>query len=131
MSRERIDEIVCIICPRGCEIKVYSIDGEIIRVEGYSCPRGKEYAEKEVKMPMRTLMTVVKCRGGDLPVVSVKTSKPIPRDKLVEVSKYLANIVADVPVSIGDIIVKNVLGLDSDIVATRPCRKNSLRKNNV
>ncbi|ABN69373.1 protein of unknown function DUF1667 [Staphylothermus marinus F1] len=123
MSPDRIDEIICIICPRGCQIKVYSVNGKITRIEGYSCPRGKEYAIKEVKMPMRTLMTIVKCRGGDLPVVSVKTSKPIPKNKLIEVSKYLANIVVEAPVEIGDIIVRNVLGLNVDIVATRPCRK--------
>ncbi|ADI31684.1 DUF1667 domain-containing protein [Staphylothermus hellenicus] len=123
MGNTRIDEIICTICPRGCRIKVYSVDGKITRVEDYGCPRGKEYAVKEVKTPMRTLMTIVKCRGGDLPVVSVKTSKPIPKNKLLEVSKYLANIVVDAPVEIGDIIVRNVLGLNVDIVATRPCRK--------
>jgi CxxC motif-containing protein len=118
-----VREVICIICPRGCRIKVYTSGGEIVKVEGYTCPRGLEYAIQEVKNPRRILMSVVKCRGGDLPVVSVKTDKPIPRDKLLDVSRYLANIVVDAPVNIGDVIVKNVLGLGANIVATRPCRR--------
>ena len=125
MSNEELHEIICIVCPRGCNIIVHSIDGKIIDIKGYSCPQGKEYAKREVRMPVRTLMTVVKCKDGDLPVVSVKTSKPIPKEKLIEVSKYLANISVNAPVGIGDIIVKNILGLDADIIATRPCRKSS------
>ncbi len=114
-------KVICIICPRGCEIRVKLADGKILGVEGYSCPMGKKYAEQEVCNPQRILMTIVKCENGDLPVVSVKTSKPIQKDKLLEVSKYLAKIVVKPPIRIGDIIVKNVLGLGVDIVATRPC----------
>jgi CxxC motif-containing protein len=118
-----VREVICIICPRGCRIKVYTSNGKIVKVEGYTCPRGLEYAIQEVRNPLRVLMSVVRCKGGDLPVVSIKTDKPIPRDKLLEVSRHLANIVVDAPVNIGDVIVENVLGLGANIVATRPCRR--------
>ncbi|WFO74863.1 DUF1667 domain-containing protein [Desulfurococcaceae archaeon MEX13E-LK6-19] len=118
-----VRKVLCIVCPRGCEVKVVIEGGEIKSIEGNACPRGAEYAVTEVRSPKRVLMSVVKCRDGDLPVVSVKTDKPIPKDKLLEVSKYLANIEVKAPVEIGDIIVENVLGLGANIVATRPCRK--------
>ncbi len=121
-------KIICIICPRGCEIKVKLANGKIIGIEGYTCPMGKKYVEQEVYNPKRTLMTIVRCENGELPVVSVKTTKPIPKDKLLEVSKYLAGIKVKPPIRIGDVIVRNVLGLDTDIVATRPCLpRNSKR----
>ncbi len=124
--------IICIICPRGCEIRVRLVDGKIISVEGYSCPMGKKYAEQEVCNPKRVLMTIVKCENGDLPVVSVKTSEPIPKDRLLEVSKYLVGIKVKPPIRIRDIIIRNVLGLGVDIVATRPCmpieNKHSIQK---
>jgi len=113
--------VICIICPRGCEIRVRLIDGKIIGVEGYSCPMGKKYAEQEVCSPKRVLMTIVKCENGDLPVVSVKTSGPVPKDKLLEISRYLAGIKVKPPIRIGDVIIRNVLDLGVDIVATRPC----------
>ncbi len=118
-----VKKVLCIVCPRGCEVKVVIEDGEIKSIEGNACPRGAEYAITEIKSPRRVLMSVVKCKGGDLPVVSVKTDKPIPKDKLLEVSKYLANIEVEAPVEIGDVIVENILGLGANIVATRPCRK--------
>ncbi len=115
--------ITCIVCPMGCRIRVLKKDGEVIAVKGYSCPRGREYAVQEATRPLRVLMTVIPCINGDLPVVSVKTSKPIPRDKLLEVSRYLASVSVEAPVEIGDVIVENILGLGADIVATRPCKR--------
>ncbi len=116
-------EITCIVCPMGCRIRVVKEDGRIIKVYGYTCPRGLEYAEQEATNPQRILMSVVECRNGDLPVVSVKTNKPIPRDKLLEASRALAGIIVEAPVEIGDIIVEDLLGLRANVVATRPCRK--------
>lgn len=117
------EEIICIVCPKGCRIRVERRDGDIIRITGYTCPRGREYAIQEIRNPVRFLMTVVKCIGGDLPVVSVKTDKPIPRDKLLEASRILKDVVVKAPVEIGDIVFTDLLGLGVNVVATRPCRK--------
>jgi CxxC motif-containing protein len=114
--------VTCILCPRGCRIKVRLEDGVVREVTGYQCPRGREYALREIREPVRTLITVVKCRGGDLPVVSVKTDKPIPRDRLLDASRALKSIVVEAPVNIGDVIVDGLLGLGVRVVATRPCR---------
>lgn len=120
---KRVEKVLCIVCPQGCEVNVVLEDGKVVSVEGNACPRGAEYAINEIKSPKRILMTVVKCRNGIPPVVSVKTDKPIPKDKLLEASKYLANIEVEAPIEIGDVIVENILGLGANIVATRPCRE--------
>ncbi len=118
---KKIYHVTCIVCPMGCSITVVEEDGVIKEIVGYTCPRGKEYALQEIKEPRRTLMTIVRCIGGDLPVVSVKTDKPIPRDKLLEASRYLKKISVKPPVRIGDVIVDDLLGLGVRVVATRPC----------
>jgi len=122
MSSE-VRKVTCIICPVGCEITVTIKDGKVVSVEGAGCPRGRNYAIEEVSNPRRVVISVVKCVEGDLPVVSVKTSKPIPKSKIWDVMKVLANIEVRAPVKVGDVIIKDVLGLGVDIVATRSCRK--------
>jgi len=117
-------KITCIVCPKGCEITVEVEDGIIKSINGYGCPMGKKHAVTEITKPMRVLMTVVKCIDGDLPVVSVKTEKPIPKDKLLEASRYLKRVEVKAPVRIGDVIVDDILGLGVKVIATRPCLKN-------
>ncbi len=120
---EEIHRILCIICPMGCEITVRLRDGEVVSVEGARCPRGRDYAVEEIKSPKRVVMSVIKCRGGDLPTVSVKTDKPVPKDRIWDIMEVLSSTEVDAPVEVGQVIVENVLGLGVNIVATRPCRK--------
>lgn len=111
-------KITCIICPLGCSLKVLLKGDEIVLVEGNRCQRGVIYAYDEVK-PKRVLMTVVKVHGGVLPVVSVKTSKPIPKSLIPEAMKAISKISVKAPVKIGDIIIKDLFGLGVDVIATR------------
>ncbi len=96
-------------------------DGEII-VKGNLCPRGKEFAVEELKNPERILPTSVKVVGGDQPLVSVKTSKPIPKSRIFDVMEEIKKVEVRAPVEIGDVILKNVLNLGADVIATREVR---------
>lgn len=111
-------EFTCIVCPLGCRLRVLHEDGKIVSVEGSRCPRGVVYAQNEIE-PKRTLITVVEVVGGDQPVVSVKTSKPIPKNLIPEAMCFLARVVVKAPVKAGDVLVKNLLDLGVDVVATR------------
>jgi CxxC motif-containing protein len=51
--------------------------------------------------------------------VSVKTTKPVPKDKIFEVMKEIDKLSVAAPTKIGDIVKKNILGLDSDIIITK------------
>ena len=117
---EKIEKrkIICIICPVGCEIIVERSENGSLKVSGNRCKRGEEYAIQEVTNPLRTLITVVKVRGGHLPVVAVKTEKPIPKKLLMEAVRLLSEIEVEAPVRIGDVIVQDLLGTGVRVVAT-------------
>ena len=112
-------EITCIICPIGCEVTVHHKEGIITKIEDYQCKKGIEYAKEELLDPKRTLTTSIMVKDGELPLVSVKTSKPIRKDILYEVMDAIAGIEVEAPIEIGDILVAHVLDLDADIVATK------------
>lgn len=108
-------ELTCIVCPIGCSLSVDILDGKVIDVKGNTCPRGKVYAENECVCPVRTITSSVICKNGEM--LSVKTDKPIPKDKMTEVMKIINDTSPVLPISVGDVIIENVFG--SNIVATR------------
>lgn len=78
-------EMVCIGCPMGCNLKItLSEDGKIQSVTGNTCKRGETYAENECTNPQRTLTTSLRCEDGDM--ISVKTDRTIPKDKVLDVT---------------------------------------------
>ena len=111
-------EVTCILCPVGCRLTVTEEDGEW-KVEGYGCRRGLAYGLEEAQNPSRVLITVIPVDDGELPVVPVKTSKPIPKNLLLKASKALAGLRVKAPVRLGQVIARNILDLDVNIVATR------------
>uniref|UniRef100_A0A7C5TJ98 DUF1667 domain-containing protein n=1 Tax=Ignisphaera aggregans TaxID=334771 RepID=A0A7C5TJ98_9CREN len=119
MKNEEI-ELTCIICPIGCSLKVYRSENSI-DVKGALCQRGIDYARQEVLDPRRIVMSVIKVKNGDLPVVSIKTSIPIPKKCISEVMKLTALIEAEAPIEIGKVIVRDICG--ADIIATRRVNK--------
>ena len=111
-----IRELTCIVCPRGCQLRVELEDQKVVGVSGNMCKRGVAYAEAECTSPTRTVTTTVRCESGK--VVSVKTSAPVPKSKVFDVMKEINSTTAPNGVKIGDVIIKGVAGTDSDIVAT-------------
>ncbi|AFK21646.1 DUF1667 domain-containing protein [Pyrococcus sp. ST04] len=102
----KVYRFTCIVCPLSCTIEVEMEGGKIKDIKGYTCPRGKEWAIEEVINPKRVVMSVVPVEGGKLPTVSVKTERPIPKDKIPELMSMLAKIKVKAPVKIGDVIAE-------------------------
>ena len=113
-------ELTCIACPLGCALTVTLDNNKVVNVEGNTCPKGKEYAISECTAPVRTVTTTVICENGEL--LSVKTSKPIPKDKMLDAMKVINATVAKLPISVGDIIIDDLYG--SSVVATQEKRGN-------
>lgn len=107
-------QMTCIICPMGCSITVRMEGQEIAEISGNTCKRGAAYAEAEVRHPERTVTTTMRCEDGRM--LSVKTDRPIPKDRVMECMDTIGRHVAAVPVSIGDILIEDVFG--SNVVAT-------------
>ena len=115
---EGFKDIRCIICPTGCLVHVENINGELI-IEGYSCKRGIEYAREEFVAPKRILTTTMQVENGFLPLIPVRSDKPMPKEKLGDALKEIAQTVANVPIKMGDILIENVVGLEINIIASR------------
>ena len=112
----------CICCPLGCQITI-EFEEEIISVEGNSCQRGKEYAKSEVTSPVRVFTSSVRVMGGNEEMCSVKSSLPLPKDRILDVAEAIRNTVVEAPIEIGDIMVPNVLETGVDLIATRKVEK--------
>ena len=109
-------ELTCIVCPVGCSLVAEIEDNNVINVSGNTCPRGKIYAENECINPERVVTTTVRCEDGG--VLSVKTSAPIPKEKMFELMTEINRAVVDLPARIGDVVIANVLGTDANVVVT-------------
>ncbi|MBE5971310.1 MAG: DUF1667 domain-containing protein [Lachnoclostridium sp.] len=111
--------LTCIICPNGCELEIAYEGDQILSVTGNKCPKGAEYAEQEIKNPMRTIASSVALEGGAMPLVSVRLTGPIPKAKIMDVMAVIRESTVKAPVKIGDVVIADVLGLGVDVVATR------------
>ena len=111
--------ITCINCPVGCRMTVQLSDsGEVLSVTGNTCPRGEKYARQECTLPLRMITAVVPADGSRTPL-SVKTAVPVPKSMISAIMKELSRVRVSAPVRTGDVILPDVLGTGSDIIATR------------
>ncbi len=108
---------ICIICPIGCELTVKEENGEI-KVSGNLCPRGEEYGKTEYLNPKRVLITVIPCKNGELPVVSVKSSEPIDKDKIKAIIHKMSCLKLYAPINMGDVVYED-RSSNIKIIATR------------
>lgn len=112
-------ELVCIGCPLGCNLKVEISQEGTMEVTGNICPRGADYARKELTDPRRIVTSSVKVQGGHLPCVSVKTETDIPKDKIFECVRALKDVVLTAPVEIGRVVAEDVAGTGVRVIATK------------
>ena len=110
-------EMTCIVCPSGCSMKVEK-NGEEITVTGIRCKRGEAFARAELTRPMRTICSTVKTIFKDVPVLPVRTSCEIPKDKIFAVMEEINKVTVTERIHSKDIIIHNVLNLHADIIAT-------------
>lgn len=114
--------ITCIMCPNGCEI-AYDLSGGM-------CGKGPEYVKNEVLNPKRTLTTSVRVTDGMLPLVSVKTTGGIPKDRMMEGMNLVAELFVTAPVEAGQLICKDFIEEGIDLIATKVvegCKKYGIK----
>ena len=116
MKKER--SITCIGCPMGCIVIVTMHNDDITKIEGNVCKKGDEYARDEVSNPTRMVTAVLSVEGSREPL-SVKTQHFIPKEKIFDCLDVIYSSKVKLPVSIGDVIVKNVCNTGIDVIATK------------
>ncbi len=113
--------LTCIRCPIGCQIEVEMDNGQVLSVKGNSCPRGEQYARKEVTNPTRIVTSTVRVSGSRSGAITVscKTAEDVPKDKMFEVMQAISELQVSAPVHIGDVLLENAAGTGVNIIATR------------
>lgn len=119
---DKIVELTCIRCPRGCTLHARVENGVVVKVSGNQCRRGEEYAKHEVERPVRTLTTTVRTKptlnSQGRWTLSVKSRGELPKDQIEDAARALAGVEVSAPIKLGDVIVADILGTGVDIVAT-------------
>lgn len=104
-------------------------DGKIEDIKGNKCRQGIKYARQEFYNPQRVVTTTVKVKDGKIPLLPVRTNKPIPKEIIRECVRYLAKVEVKAPVKLGEIIVHNILNSGADVISTRKiCSNDVYRK---
>lgn len=110
-------ELICVVCPMGCHLEVDIEDD--YKTSGNQCKRGIDYAREELTAPKRIVTSTVKVEGGLYNRISVKTSSPIPKAMVFQCMEEINKIKIEAPVRVGQVLLEDILGTGTDIVATR------------
>lgn len=132
----KVTNMTCIVCPMGCSLEVTEstglansgdtqnsaiVTGRKFSVKGNTCPRGAQYAIKELTNPTRTLTCTVLVDGGAMRLVPAKSNVEIPRDMQKECMEVVRRLKVKGPVKAGDVLCRNILDTGADIVACVDC----------
>jgi len=124
VSMKKDGYITCIICPRGCAMKVQNRDEGYI-VSGNKCGRGTTYGIGEFENPVRSITTTVRVIGGTKPVVPVKTDKPVPKGLIFDIMNIINEKKLCAPVIFGEIVIRDILGTGANIISTGETSKHT------
>lgn len=111
-------DMTCIVCPRGCMLHIETASDGSFSVSGNSCKRGEAFAISEMTEPMRTVCSTVRTSFADVPVIPVRVSAEIPKSRIFDVMNEINKVTVTKEISRGDAVIKNVLGLGADVIAT-------------
>ena len=108
----------CQVCTLGCTLNVSDKNNELI-IEGNKCSRGLEYAKSVYKTSPQVLFGRCLLSNASMGRLPVKTSRPIPANLKNQVMEQIRNTSIKAPVVKGQIIIKNILNLNIDVVSMR------------
>ena len=111
-------DFVCIECPRGCALHVEGENGAW-SVSGNFCPKGKAYALSEMISPRRTVTSTVREKFGRVPV---KTDREVLKSNVFLVMEKIRAAYVDSDTEIGTVILADVDGEGTNVVAAKPYR---------
>ena len=109
----------CILCPIGCIITCRITGRNVTILGGQKCKKGAEYVQREALYPQRIITTLVLVEKGEWPLVSVKTTFPIPKEKIFSVMEFIKTLSITAPIKLGDTIARKIGGTQADLIATK------------
>ena len=111
-------EIICTVCPMGCHVTVDGEGEQIASVNGHTCKRGEQYATAEFAHPVRILTTAIKTDNPKIPVVAVRSEKPVPKEKMMDCMEVIRGCRVKAPVHTYDVLIENVCDTGINIIST-------------
>lgn len=118
-----LKEFTCIICPNGCEIQVDAEGQAIKSIFGNLCDKGKEYVTQELTAPKRTVTSSVTVLDGELPLASVRTTAPIPKERIFDAMQEIRKVTVTAPVYAGQVVLSDLLGYECNVIITKTVNK--------
>lgn len=109
-------EMICIVCPVGCHIKV---DTDNYEVTNNQCPRGAVYGKEELTAPKRVITSTVRITKAIDRRCPIKTTRAIPKEMNFKLLEELKKIDLESPVKRGDIIFPNIFNTGVDVVVAK------------
>ena len=129
VKADELREMVCIVCPIGCRLKVEvrNTDGDRaastvpqVRVSGNKCPRGETYATEEVLAPKRMVTATCRVIGHPwLRRVPVKTSAALPVEHIDDLLAQLYSLRLEAPIALGRRVIEDFAGTGIDVLTSR------------
>ncbi len=115
--------LTCVECPKGCVLSVDIENCMVVDIIGSECPKGKKYAADEIENPVRILTSAVLTEGLSLKMVPVRTDKPVPKNSILKAMEEVKKARISKAVPAGEIIIKNLLNLDVNLISTREVKR--------
>ena len=110
--------LICIRCPRGCQLEIDEPVTDPLVVRGNACRLGLDFARDEYADPRRFLCTAVKVINGTVPLVSVWTPAAIPKSLVLPLMEQLRSMVVEAPIDLDQAILVDALGTGVPVVAS-------------
>lgn len=114
-------DLICIVCPMGCHCSIEedATAPKGYKVTGITCKRGEDYAIKEITEPTRLLTSTIRISGAKLPRLPVRTSGPIPKERIHECMGLINQLKAEHPVAMGQVLIQDLFGTGVNLIASR------------
>lgn len=110
--------IICVGCPFGCKVTLTIGPGlQIEGIVGNRCSQGKKYITSEFRSPVRVFTSTVLIEGSHR-IFPVRTDRPVHKDQLKELARFVAQLKVKLPVEAGQQIVHDILGTGANLVIT-------------
>ncbi|MBU1176346.1 MAG: sulfide/dihydroorotate dehydrogenase-like FAD/NAD-binding protein [Alphaproteobacteria bacterium] len=117
----RVQKVLCIGCPTGCNGEVILENGAVVDTIGYTCDIGRALVAEEVIAPKRTVTTTVRVQGGALALLPVVSDRPVPKESIFATVAALRKLTVTAPIAADSVILADTLGLGVNFIASRDC----------
>lgn len=115
-----VKNFTCISCPMGCRLMVFEdTEDNELKVTGNRCKRGITFAKDEFYSPKRIITTVLSMEDDDKEFLPVISDGGVPREKVWDCIHFLQEIQVKKPILAGEIIIRNILDTNVNIIASK------------